>query len=417
MTAFAAQHSVWPSFARLGATIAVAIGLGGCLGSGFSDLTGAAASISPFSTPGEARKLPLLVASTYGGGRSGAATFSELIATVPPGHSAGLIERPIITPEAIGRHFTLGDKRSLSESGFQGEVTRQLAGRQGLSRDVLVFVHGYNTGFDEAAYRIAQIVTDTGFSGATVLFAWPSRNSLFGYGADKEGATASRDALEKLLVDLGANPDVGRVHVLAHSMGSWLAMESLRQAAIGGHGSLGGKIGSVMLAAPDLDLDVFRGQIARLGRADNISLFVASDDRALMISSRLAGSRARVGALDVMNKEHRDEIASLGVRIYDLTGIRETNDYFRHGAFAEAPQIVQVIGARLKDAKISEPRAASTPQPSPQATGPVAAPAPVTQQELAPVATPVASPAGQPASAPAATPVAAAQQAAIVATP
>lgn len=222
---------------------------------------------------------------------------------------------------------------------------------------MLVYVHGYNTGFEEAAFRVTQIVADTGFSGAAILFAWPSRNSLFGYGADKEGATAARDALERLLVNLGGNPDVGRVHVLAHSMGTWLAMELLRQASISGNASLGGKIGSVMLAAPDLDLDVFRSQVARIGRADNISLFVASDDRALQISSRLAGSRARVGALDLADSRHRDEITSLGVRIYDLTGIKEAADYFRHGAYAEAPQIVKVIGSRLTEARVVEARA------------------------------------------------------------
>jgi len=390
VTALAAPRSDFARLWRVACASALALGLGGCLGSGLSDLTGAAASLSPFSAPGQARRAPLLVASTHNGARVGAATFSEIVATVPPGHSPGLIERPVVTPESASRHFTLGPAKPLSDSAFQMEASRLLSGRTGLGRDVLVYVHGYNTAFDEAAYRITQIVADTGFSGVPVLFAWPSRNSLFGYGADKEGATASRDALEKLLRDLGRNPDVGRVHVLAHSMGTWLAMEALRQAAIGGDGSLGGKIGSVMLAAPDLDLDVFRVQVARIGRADNISLFVASDDRALMLSSRLAGSRARVGGLDLTNKQQREEVTSLGVRVYDLTGARDGGDYFRHGTFAEAPQIVQVIGTRLKDAKVVEASAAAAPAiPQP---GPVSAPAVVAHEELAPLPQPTAAP-------------------------
>ena len=40
---------------------------------------------------------------------------------------------------------------------------------------------------------------------------------------------ASRDALEHVLRSLAAEPDVGKVHVLDHSMGSWLAMEALRR--------------------------------------------------------------------------------------------------------------------------------------------------------------------------------------------
>jgi esterase/lipase superfamily enzyme len=339
---------------RMAAACALALAAAGCVSSGLNDLTGAVASYSPLaSAPGQPRTLSLLVASTHGE-RDGGARYSSLAVTVPPAHAAGVIERPVVTSESPLRHFTLGERRDLNAPELQAALSRQLAGRQGVGRDVLVYVHGYNTGAAEAAFRVAQIAADAGFAGAPVLFAWPSRNSMFSYGADREGATASRDALEKLLSDLGSNPDVGRVHVLAHSMGAWLAMESLRQAAIGGDATLGGKLGSVMLAAPDLDLAVFRGQVARIGRADNISLFVASDDRALALSARFAGARARVGALDLSNSEHREMVAALGVRIYDLTGLREASDFFRHGSYAEAPQIVQVIGARLKDARIVE---------------------------------------------------------------
>ncbi|MGL4813026.1 MAG: alpha/beta hydrolase [Beijerinckiaceae bacterium] len=340
---------------------ALAAALGGCMptldgvGSGLK-----ATASSVLGPTKEARAVPILVASTRpeSGSKGGRAKFSQIRVTVPPGHRPGVIERPTITPESPGRHFTVQRLKTLDHSDVTGAVTQEIAGKQGLGRDVLVFVHGFNNSREEASFRLAQIVEDTGFNGLPVLFSWPSQQSLWGYGADKEGATASRDALEGLLVELGANPDVGRVHVLAHSMGTWLAMESLRQAAIGGRGNLGGKIGSVMLAAPDLDLDVFQSQIARLGKADHISLFVASDDRALAVSSRIAGQRARVGALDLANKEHREAVTALGVRVYDMTGSRDGSDYFRHGTFAEAPQIVKVIGSRLKDAPVREASAA-----------------------------------------------------------
>lgn len=361
------QHRTALLARRLFAVAAVATALGGCVSAGLDTVgAGLKATASTVLGPSDAaRGVSVLVASTRpeSGAKGGRAMFSQMQVTIPPGHQPGVIERPTITPESPGRHFTLRRGKPLEQQDIGAAVTREIAGRQGLGRDVLVFVHGFNTSRDEAAYRIAQIVEDTGFNGLPVLFTWPSRESMWGYGADKEGATASRDALEGLLVELGANPDVNRVHVLAHSMGTWLAMESLRQAAIGGRGDLGGKIGSVMLAAPDLDLDVFRSQIARLGRADHISLFVASDDRALAMSSRIAGARARVGALDLANKEHRETVASLGVRVYDMTGSRDGTDYFRHGTFAEAPQIVRVIGSRLKEAPVREASAAAA-QPS-----------------------------------------------------
>jgi esterase/lipase superfamily enzyme len=163
---------------------------------------------------------------------------------------------------------------------------------------VLVYVHGFNTDYDEAAFRVVQVAADGGFRGTHVLFTWPSYRRVLAYGGDREVATASRDALDKLLTDIGRTPGVGRIHILAHSMGAFLTMEALRQVSIAGNGELGGRLGEVILAAPDLDVEVFRQQMARISRPSRISLFVQSDDRALAVSSTVAWDRQRVGALE-----------------------------------------------------------------------------------------------------------------------
>jgi esterase/lipase superfamily enzyme len=328
--------------------------LAGCLG--LPSMTGALGAREDQSTQG-IRSVDLIFASTrpgdVGEGDGQAqprARFSRRSITVPPGHQPGVIERPSVLAESRKRHFTLADRTPLTGS-VSALVAEMLAARGESGRDVLVYVHGFNTDPREASFRLAQIVTDTGFAGVPVLFTWPSRSSIFGYGADRERATSSRDALERLLVDLSAVQGSGRVHIVAHSMGTWLAMEALRQAAIAGQGNLNGKIGEVMLAHPDLDIDVFRAQLARIGRADNISLFVASDDRALALSRRLAG-QVRLGAADLTDKATREEVTALGVRVYDLT--ERGSDTFRHATFADAPQVVRVIGARLKDAPVRD---------------------------------------------------------------
>lgn len=96
VTAFAALR---PSV-RVAAALAVALAASGCVTSGFSDLTGVVAAYNPLAerTSGP-RTLPLLVASTYGEGSAGKARFSEVSATIPPGHVAGVIERPVVTPK------------------------------------------------------------------------------------------------------------------------------------------------------------------------------------------------------------------------------------------------------------------------------------------------------------------------------
>jgi esterase/lipase superfamily enzyme len=293
-----------------------------------------------------------------------AASSAKLYLTgvsIPPGHEPGVIERPSITSESRSRHFVVVGERKLDPATFQQEIATQVSGRVGTSRDVLVFVHGFNVNYDEARFRLAQIVTDGSFTGVPVLFTWPSRNQILAYGSDKESATASRDPLEKLLEDLAATPGVGRVHILAHSMGTWLAMEALRQAGIAGKGDLDGHIGEVMLAAPDIDLDVFRGQMARVGKTAHVSVFAAADDRALSVSRTLAGDRMRLGALDLSNKQHLDELLGLNVRVYDLTK-SSGSDFFRHGTFAEAPSVVKSIGAQL-----AEPRKEDKPEVAGQA--------------------------------------------------
>ena len=268
------------------------------------------------------------------------------LVSIPRNHQAGAIERPSWGSESRKQHFVFVGQRLLDHDTFRAEITTQLSGRVGANRDILLYVHGFNTGYDEARFRLAQIATDSGFSGIPVLFTWPSQNRMFAYGADKENATASRDDLGAVISELGTIPGVGRIHILAHSMGTWLTMEVLREAAIAGHGDLYGHLGEVMLAAPDIDLDVFRQQMGRVGAFARVSVFAASNDRALSISSALAGDRQRLGTLDLANKEHRAQITQLGVRVYDLSGT-ETPDFFKHGTFAEAPEAVRAIGAQL----------------------------------------------------------------------
>ena len=59
-----------------------------------------------------------------------------------------------------------------------------------------------------------------------------------------------------------------RIDIIAHSMGNWVTMEALRQLAITGDRDLGGKLGDVVLASPDIDVDVFKKQMRRYGKPD-----------------------------------------------------------------------------------------------------------------------------------------------------
>lgn len=379
----------------------------GCLG---ADASGLSASVGALtSRPGQIRTVPVFVTSTrpaLPGDRLGDPTrerarFYRQVVTVPPGHQVGTIPRPTLTAESPSRHFVLADRSALTPDAFRSQLAQAIAAKPADQRDVLVYIHGFNTDYDEAAFRLVQVATDAGFRGTPVLFTWPSYRRMLAYGGDREIATASRDAFEKLLADLGDVPGVGRIHLIAHSMGAFLTMEGLRQAGIAGRGEANGHLGEVILAAPDLDVEVFRGQVARVARPGRISLFVQSDDRALAASMTVAWDRQRLGALDVRNPQHREIISGLGVRVFTMTSQGWT-DLLRHGTFAEAPEIVRLIGGKIASPPVIEdslPPAPTTPPPlppelqPPQAQAPMAGQPESARQDVTTEALPVIQPA------------------------
>jgi esterase/lipase superfamily enzyme len=83
-----------------------------------------------------------------------------------------------------------------------------------------------------------------------------------------------------------------------------------------------------------------------------VTVFVSSTDRALKVSSRVAGDRPRLGALDPSNLRDRETLEALGVSVYDLS--RLNTDFTGHNTFAEVPAVVRQIGAQLAAAGESD---------------------------------------------------------------
>jgi esterase/lipase superfamily enzyme len=178
-----------------------------------------------------------------------------------------------------------------------------------------------------------------------VLFTWPSRGQVFAYPYDRESAYYSRDFLELNLRAISRDLGTTRMDILAHSMGTLLTLEALRQASIRGDGSFGGKLRDVMLAAPDVDLDVFKTQMRQIKRP--VTVFVSADDRALDFSRRFAGDKTRLGAVSAKDTEIIAELEKLGASIIDLSEV-SSGDSLNHGKFASSPKVVQLIGQRLQ---------------------------------------------------------------------
>lgn len=297
-----------------------------------------------------ATRLDILVATTRApspdngvvfSGERGGFSLSSFVVSVPPDgrRQIGRVQWPQQTPPDPAREFAVLGVDSLRET----QLDDWLRKHGSKSRRVLVFIHGFNTRFESALLSFAQIAHDSGAEAAPVLFSWPSRGSLFEYSYDRESANASRDALEKLLTRLAGNPAVGEITVLAHSMGAWLAMESLRQLAIR-RGRLPAQIQNVILASPDIDVDVFRTQFASLGqKRPRVIVFVSRRDRALQFSRSIAGNIERLGVADPREKAWIEE---KGVEVIDLTNV-DSVDLTRHSKFADNPDVVRFLGGQL----------------------------------------------------------------------
>lgn len=269
----------------------------------------------------------------FSGERGDGARFASLTLSLPPDRAPGEAPADADSPDPA-RHIVLVSARDLDPAGFAAQVRAAGPGR----RRALVFTHGYNTSFDAAVIRLAQIAEDTGFKGLSVLFSWPSRGGVTDYGYDKDSANYSRDAMENLLATLAREPSIEGIDIFAHSMGNWLTMETLRQLAIAGDRRTLGRLGTIVLAAPDVDMDVFRTQVARLGPLTaHMTVYASKDDYALQISRRLFGGKIRAG-------ENTDlaQFRALGLSAHDLSGV-EGGVGRNHGkAFGDGATIAEI---------------------------------------------------------------------------
>jgi len=281
----------------------------------------------------------------FGGTRGSGYDFADIVVSIPPTHRPGEVAWPSSGAADPSRDFAVlrADRLTLAEA--KANFDRRVRAAPG--RRVLVFVHGFNTRFEEAVYRFAQIVYDSNVKVAPVLFTWPSGGNVTDYVYDRDSALFSRDGLEKLLQFLADDPNVGSVSVLAHSMGNYVAVEALRQMAIRDRG-LPTKIRDVMLASPDIDVDVFRRQIATIDaspRQTQFTIFVSRDDRALRLSSLIARDSTRLGALDPTKEPYASMLKESRVKVIDLTSM-SSDDFTNHGKFASG-EVVEAIGSRL----------------------------------------------------------------------
>jgi len=199
-----------------------------------------------------------------------------------------------------------------SAAAFKRSLRQALQTRATEDREIVVFVHGFNNTLAEGVYRTAQLAHDFELPGVAVHYSWPSLANPLGYGYDRDSVLFARDGLERLLRTLHGS-GARRILVVAHSVGGLLTMETLRQMAPTRPAPK--IVQGVFLLSPDIDVEVFRAQAARIGALPQpFVIFVSQRDRALRLSARLTGQRERLGTL-----QDPSEVADLAVTLFDVT--------------------------------------------------------------------------------------------------
>lgn len=282
----------------------------------------------------------------FNGERGAGLSFANIVVSIPPERAPGTIQWPQQGRADPARDFAVTTLTPVPRSGVLDWFKNVTDGKA--RRRVLIFVHGFNTRFDSAVFRFAQIVHDTHADIAPVLFSWPSRGQVFDYVYDRESTNYSRDDLAYVMRTAARSPYVSEVVVMAHSMGAWLTVESLRQLALQ-DGRVPAKISNVILASPDLDLDVFRRQVMEMGKdRPRITIFVSRTDKALEVSRFIAGGVTRVGAVDLTQPENLAQLeVAQGIVAVDLSAL-QNGDALNHSKFATSPDVVQLLGDRLR---------------------------------------------------------------------
>jgi esterase/lipase superfamily enzyme len=301
-------------------------------------------------------QVPILVATTrkkaaedpgemFGGERSDSLSYAAITVSIPPDRKVGHVNWPAGLPGDPKRDFMTVSADYIDQRAFAAQVAD--TARRTKNPRVLIFVHGFNNRFDDAVYRFAQIVHDSKAEAVPVLFTWPSRGTvqLKSYTYDRESANYSRDALEELIDQVAASPHIKEIHLLAHSMGNWVTLEALRGRSLR-HARGNDKIKQAMLVAPDVDVDVFRATIKRMGpNRPKMLLFASQDDTALALSKEIWGGVARIGEIGA-TEPYRTEFERDRIAVYDLSSVKNSGSSAHSRAFDDITDVMELVRQR-----------------------------------------------------------------------
>jgi esterase/lipase superfamily enzyme len=267
------------------------------------------------------------------------------------------------TSDGFRRDPAVMEDHRRSNAALQAEVQRRL--ETAPTGQIVLYVHGFNETFATAAYTAAELCHFFGRTYVCGLFTWPASstgNPLISFANTTESATYSVGHLKKTIRTLAQTPGVKGLHLLAHSRGSALLLNAIRELCIeviaaGESPSEALKFENWVLMSPDIDAGVARQQIEIFASDPDLithwrspelpkflrgrfTIYASPQDQALWLSKILFRSKFRVGELspDDISDATREYFATFGnVDIIVFEGKR--TDFFGHSYFTSNPRV------------------------------------------------------------------------------
>lgn len=281
-------------------------------------------------------------AEVYSGER-GPMRYGIAAVSIPRDHRMGALETPSAWrfewSNDPDRFVVLLSATEMDKTRFFDDVAARVNRSSGES--AFVFVHGYNVAFVDAARRTAQMAYDLGFDGAPVLYSWPSQASFASYKVDETNAEWARHDFKMFLQDFTAKSDAENIYLIAHSMGARVLTGALKELLLEDP-KIGETFDEIVLAAPDIDAETFKRDIAPKILAPKTltpasageggtTLYASSGDYALMASKTFAGyPRAGDTAEGVTLVP--------GIDTVDASAIR--TDFVGHSYYADSDSVI-----------------------------------------------------------------------------
>lgn len=247
----------------------------------------------------------------------------------------GLISgtKRVAAPESLGK-AQVQQPQPLSEQDFTKFLTASRSNREPVR--VLLFVHGFNVQFYEAALSVARLSTSMQIPLVPVFYSWPSMGEVLGYWHDEDEVSAAVIRFSPFLEQL-LSGSASEVIIVCHSMGARIVARAL--------GELARKnaklqlLKNVVFAAADMNVEELKAQWPYLRKIPGVqwASYESSSDFALRLSTYIHRFR-RVGESDggVFIEE--------GINTIDASSTTSVVRTFGHSYIISSPPLAADIG-------------------------------------------------------------------------